>query len=188
MSGYRPITDEQAREYPYRILIEYLCPQCGAGFSSIKSDPIYCSRECYVEASREDLSQRSTALWRDPTFVSKIQAARAVRGYPDPNRPEAVARRKMRSTAKNALRRSLRGAAKVGRTSELLGYTPDALRAHLEGQFLPGMSWDNYGDWEVDHRRPIASFPLDAPLRVVNALTNLQPLWKMDNRRKHARV
>lgn len=71
--------------------------------------------------------------------------------------------------------------------ANLLGYSPEDLRLHLEALFSPGMSWNNYGEWEVDHKRPIASFSTDASLRVVNALSNLQPLWKRDNRAKRCK-
>lgn len=54
---------------------------------------------------------------------------------------------------------------------------------HLESQFKPGMSWDNYGDWEIDHIRPLGSFDLSNPqeLRVACHHTNLQPIWHKDH-------
>lgn len=134
-------------------------------------------------------SARAKALWRDPAFRKRIQAARASAGYPDKNRPEAVGRRKARAAVKNSLSRCLRIAGeKRGRTFAVLGYTPDDLRRHLESLFAPGMSWENYGEWEIDHKYPISAFPLGTGIDVINALANLQPLWKIDNRRKRARV
>lgn len=74
---------------------------------------------------------------------------------------------------------------------ELVGYSLDALRAHLESRFLPGMSWKNFGQWHIDHARPLASFsfigPADPDFRAAWALSNLQPLWALDNIRKGAR-
>ena len=29
---------------------------------------------------------------------------------------------------------------------------------HIESQFTEGMTWENYGEWHVDHRLPITSF------------------------------
>lgn len=72
-----------------------------------------------------------------------------------------------------------------------LGYTSDELRAHLEALFLDGMTWENYGAvWSIDHIRPVIDFVRRDELNpaVVNALTNLQPLWTSDNSRKHAKV
>lgn len=69
------------------------------------------------------------------------------------------------------------GRAKSGRTVSLLGYTADELRSHIESLWSPGMSWDNHGEWHIDHIRPLSSFPLDEDTRIVNSLANLQPLW-----------
>lgn len=187
--SYRPITDQEARDYPWRILLEHICDNCGEGFASIKAAPRFCSSTCRIEFTRDELGARSRQLWSDPRFRSRIQAARRAAGYPDSSRPEAVARRKVRQAAKNAIARTLRarGTTKQGATAELLGYHPSELVAHLERQFVDGMTWANYGDWEVDHIRPIASFALIATVAEVNALDNLRPLWKPDNRRKRDR-
>ncbi len=54
--------------------------------------------------------------------------------------------------------RSLNG-GKNGRSWEtLVGYTCEQLRRHLERRFLPGMTWDNYGEWHVDHKIPVSAF------------------------------
>lgn len=74
------------------------------------------------------------------------------------------------------------------RTEEVLGYTTADLRQHLERQFEHGMSWDNYGEWHVDHILPVASFKFetadDPEFRACWALSNLRPLWAAENIRK----
>ena len=69
-----------------------------------------------------------------------------------------------------------------------MGCTTDELVAHLEKQFTPGMTWDNwaYRGWHIDHIRPCASFDLADPeqQRECFHYTNLQPLWAVDNMRK----
>ena len=71
-------------------------------------------------------------------------------------------------------------------TMELLGCTGPELAQHLEKQFQPGMTHDNYGEWHIDHIRPIASFDLSDPEQEQECFhyTNLQPLWATDNMRK----
>lgn len=69
---------------------------------------------------------------------------------------------------------------------ELLGCSRDALRAHLESKFAPGMTFDNHGKygWHLDHIQPLASFSdLSDPVQLKKAwhYTNLQPLWWFDN-------
>lgn len=73
--------------------------------------------------------------------------------------------------------RTITGKKKDKTTLELLGYTYNDLKTHIESLFTEGMSWDNYGEWHVDHIKPISSFDRDTQPSVVNALSNLQPLW-----------
>lgn len=54
----------------------------------------------------------------------------------------------------------------------------------MESLFLDGMTWENWGLWEIDHIRPISSFDKDVDPKVVNELSNLQPLWENDNLKK----
>ncbi|HEY7550974.1 MAG TPA: hypothetical protein VH913_15835 [Hyphomicrobiaceae bacterium] len=81
---------------------------------------------------------------------------------------------------------ALRGRTKSARTFRLIGCTVERLRAHIEAQWLPGMSWANYGDWHVDHIRPCASFDLSDPLQQRECFNwrNMQPLWEPDNASK----
>jgi len=76
---------------------------------------------------------------------------------------------------------------------ELVGYTVDALQKHLEKQFLPGMTWENYGPfWHIDHKIPISAYNFkssqDIDFRRCWDLKNLQPLWATDNLKKHAKL
>lgn len=84
----------------------------------------------------------------------------------------------------------LRGLIKSGGTLELLGCNIPELRAHLEKQFRPGMTWENYGPvWHVDHARPCASFDLTDPVqqRECFHFSNLQPLFVSENLQKGAK-
>ena len=78
------------------------------------------------------------------------------------------------------------------KTADILGYSFAEQAKHLERQFLRGMSWDNYGEWHIDHIIPLSSFEIDGPddpnLRRAWALTNLRPLWRLDNIRKSAKI
>lgn len=80
---------------------------------------------------------------------------------------------------RNSLRLCLRrlGKKKEAKTIDLLGYSAQEFKEHLESKWLPGMSWDNYGDWHIDHIRPLASFGSNDSIKVVHGLDNLQPLW-----------
>jgi len=74
----------------------------------------------------------------------------------------------------------------------LTGYTLEQLVSHLEKQFQPGMSWDNYGEWQIDHIIPISAFNFTRPecidFKKCWALENLQPLWASENISKFNRL
>jgi hypothetical protein len=73
------------------------------------------------------------------------------------------------------------GIKKCYKTQEILGYTSIELKEHIEKQLKPGMTWDNYGDWHIDHIIPISSASdLDEGIKL-SRLNNLQPLWAREN-------
>ena len=88
---------------------------------------------------------------------------------------------------RDAIRGSIRaylGSKKTrrGSTFEIVGCTPDFLRGHLEKQFKPGMTWENYGShWHVDHRIPLASGNSPEEIKGLSHWTNLQPLEALEN-------
>ena len=69
-------------------------------------------------------------------------------------------------------------------TLELLGCSIEQLKHHLESQFQPGMTWENYGKWHIDHKYPLSKALSKEHLFELCHYTNLQPLWKMDNIKK----
>jgi hypothetical protein len=70
----------------------------------------------------------------------------------------------------------------------IIGCSRPDLIAHLEAQFLPGMTWGNYGrkGWEIDHINPYGSYDLTQhdQVRACFHYTNLRPLWRTDNQRR----
>lgn len=98
---------------------------------------------------------------------------------------------RIHGSVSRAMRSGLAKGGKEGRsTFNILGYTRESLMAHLEKQFLQGMSWDNYGlhGWHIDHIIPKSLFKFesihDPGFKLCWSLENLQPLWAKDNRKK----
>lgn len=82
------------------------------------------------------------------------------------------------------------------KSEEIVGCTLEELRQHIESQFTEGMSWDNYGEWHLDHIKPLSSFNIVDEEKLcinideakkANHYTNLQPLWAADNMKKSNR-
>ena len=72
---------------------------------------------------------------------------------------------------------------------EVVGYSVARLREHLEAQFVPGMTWANYGKaWHVDHKVPASWFRADSidgdEFRRCWSLDNLQPMFARANIQK----
>ena len=79
------------------------------------------------------------------------------------------------------------GIKKSKNTSQFLGYSAADLAAHLERQFVSGMSWDNRDQWHVDHIVPISTAKTLDDVIALNQLSNLRPIWKTDNLKKGAK-
>ena len=80
------------------------------------------------------------------------------------------------------------GTEKEGTTLEILNYSPLELKENIEFKFTEGMSWENYGEWHIDHIKPISSFDKTEDPKVINSLDNLQPLWAFDNLSKGNKI
>lgn len=84
----------------------------------------------------------------------------------------------------------VRGKNKNGSAVKDLGCSVAELKIYIEKQFQLGMSWENYGEWHLDHIKPLSKFNLKLrkSLLIACHYSNLQPLWKSDNISKGNRV
>ncbi len=71
---------------------------------------------------------------------------------------------------------------------EIVGYTCNQLKNHLEKKFTNDMSWKDFrnGKIHIDHIKPQSLFNLKdiSDIKECWSLDNLQPLWAKDNIRK----
>ena len=83
--------------------------------------------------------------------------------------------------------RALRGGKSEQHWEELVNYSLQELKEHLERQFDENMNWDNFGSyWEIDHIIPRNQFNYvkseDKEFQICWSLANLRPLEKIANR------
>jgi hypothetical protein len=68
---------------------------------------------------------------------------------------------------------------------DILGYSKEELKTHLEKQFTKDMTWKAFrnGDIHIDHIKPQSLFNLKDinDVKECWSLNNLQPLWAKDN-------
>jgi hypothetical protein len=103
----------------------------------------------------------------------------------NPDRETVMLRLKIHVAAKALVSSVLKslGKKKTATSEKLSGYTKEGLKEHMEKLFKPGMSWDNWGEWHIDHIKPVAQFIKEGvtDLKIISSLDNLQPLWAKDN-------
>jgi hypothetical protein len=101
---------------------------------------------------------------------------------------------KIRTNISRCINKALRkqSSTKDGSCLSKFPYTMIELRQHLEAQFQPGMSWENYGQWHIDHIIPQSKLLYtsmdDENFKKCWALENLQPLWAVDNLKKGSKI
>ena len=90
----------------------------------------------------------------------------------------------VRNHVQNALKRN-----KEMSSTEYIGCDIDTFKAHIESQFQDGMTWENYGEWHIDHKIPLkyknnGETPTLEKVAKRLHYTNTQPLWARENMSK----
>lgn len=93
-----------------------------------------------------------------------------------------IARKRVRHAVEN--KGMSRGLYRTNKIASMVGCDWEQLKIHIEKQFSAGMTWENRGEWEIDHIIPISSAKTESDIMRLSHYTNLQPLWKEENRRK----
>jgi hypothetical protein len=97
---------------------------------------------------------------------------------------------KLRRTLSSKISQAITGSGytKRAKAFDVLGVSYKFVRNYLERQFQEGMSWDNYGEWQIDHIKPMSSAKTEQDVIDLNHYTNLQPLWSKENREKNNKI
>lgn len=165
------------------------CLVCGKEFETNKSKQKYCTKECYEKHDREYM------LIYLQTYNSKYKSTKKYKEkrteynktYFNKNKNDInfIISNLCRQHVSRCIKRE-----KNRHTFDILGYTSQDLREHLEKQFRDGMNWSNHGTlWHIDHIKPLCSFNFELPngevnyeeVKIANSLDNLQPLLIHEN-------
>lgn len=147
------------------------CENCGTIFPRRAYNNKFCGAECYriagAEFKKETRARHREKRQSDPHYILSCRISQGMRA-------------------------SLKRGKDGYHWEDLVGYSREQLAESLERQFLPGMSWDNMPEWEIDHIVPKSRFRYETydcdEFRAAWAITNLRPLWAEDNRKKHAKL
>lgn len=172
------------------------CTNCKASFEKTGSRDRYCTACKVLQKAGKLLHDRKrkreyAKRWNErqrtqnPEKMCRLNRERRLRRMQN---PAYVLRERISA----GIRQSLILGKQGWRWEKLVGYTVHELKHYLERQFLKGMSWDNMGQWHIDHIVPVSSFNYDSyddpVFKRCWALTNLRPLWAADNHRKGDRI
>ncbi len=89
---------------------------------------------------------------------------------------------KLKACLRTRLYQTLKNNKKIS-SLKLLGCTLEEFKQYIDNKFQPNMSWDNYGEWHIDHIIPCSQFnlALEEEQKKCFHYTNLRPLWKLQN-------
>ena len=165
-------TKEYAREY-YKSNIESL-KQCKKEYYQANREQRKEQRKEYYKANKQQIKEYYQA--NKEKINNKTAEYNKIKRLKN---PLFKMTHNLRSRTYQAFK--TKGYNKNTKTQEMLGVNWLVCKAHIERQFTKGMSWDNSGDWHIDHIIPLASANTEEELKKLCHYSNLQPLWAVDN-------
>jgi len=180
------------------------CPTCHSVYLAVLSKGgDFCSRKCFNKYKSQNsvdvpcltcgkiVHRWKTSIHKSGNvYCSRKCATEAIKKPGWKETPSF----KLNSNIRRAIGKALNGSKNGRHWETLAGYTLDQLKSHIECQFLPGMSWDNYSvtGWHIDHIIPKNVFNFSKPehpdFKRCWSLDNLRPMWSVENIRKGNRI
>lgn len=156
-----------------------------AEYRKANREKIRARDNAYKVANREVISKKQVEYQRRVADKRREYIKKYVKERRQTDKLYAL-RTNIRSRFKFELAK--RGESKWIKVNGYLGCSWLELQEYLKSQFTDGMSWDNYGDWHVDHIIPLAIAENRDELIKLCHHTNLRPLWASDNISKGAKI
>ena len=162
------------------------CWVCDYGdhIQKLNTDPAYSERRDKLRRERY-INNRDDYLEKQRAYKKKSEIRDWHKKYEANKKATDINFRLSKSLRDRLYKAITRDSKKISATS-LIGCSLDQLKLHIEAQFTEGMTWDNYGEWHIDHIRPCASFDLTDLTQQSECFnfSNLRPLWEHENKSK----
>jgi hypothetical protein len=150
------------------------CKECAINYNKIHKEEIKeYNKKRYVRNKNRFLLQNKNWRKLNPSYSNDYKKLRRTI---DNNF-------KIIGNLRHRINLALKNNIKYKNIKELLGCSVEFLKKHLESQFTKGMTWDNYGEWHVDHIKQCCTFDLSKLTQQEKCFNykNLRPLWAKDN-------
>ncbi len=97
---------------------------------------------------------------------------------------------KLTRIVRNSIRSSIKSLnfKKKNKTEEIIGCSMEYFSIYIQSTFSDGMTFENYGQWHLDHIIPISKAKTYEDAIILNHYTNFQALWAIDNLRKYNKI
>lgn len=152
----------------------------------------YWCKSCRSESAKERYKQNREAIlltgrhWYEKNKLRILE----YRKKRQKQRRRTEPKFKFNESMSSGIYKALKGNKNGRKWESFVNYDIQQLMRHLEKLFMPGMSWENYGQWHIDHIIPISAFnfekPEDIDFKRCWDLENLRPLWAHQNAKKHS--
>lgn len=173
------------------------CKVCAKVYDDARKEQKAAYRKSYYEQNKDRIRKESRERMKSYYYNHKEERQKYNKIYQKQNRDKITKQRREKETIYPIIRLNHRMSAQLYNAlkdvkaeqhwEDLVGYTLQELKEHLESQFDENMSWDNIGEyWEVDHIIPqnlfIYNSNEDICFKICWSLNNLRPLEKSLNR------
>lgn len=183
------------------------CLSCNVIFKTKQYNKTYCSKKCqrlskinrkikyqseyyqkniekrkqYELDNKTKIAKTNSEWYIENKDIVKAKIKEREKQYIKNNLNYLIAKR-----LRTRLNCAIKNNQKTGSAITDLGCSVKELIIYLESKFQPGMTWNNYGKWHIDHIKPLANYDLTDSiiLKELCNYKNLQPLWAIDNLRK----
>ena len=137
--------------------------------------------------NRRKTERKKRKMLENPEYRKLINQKKEKRNVIRESRdPIYKLKRKMRHSLKDAFRR--KGYSKNTQSQQILGEDWETVKTYFESLFTEGMTWDNMGEWHIDHIIPLSTSNSEVEILNLCHYKNLQPLWAKDNLEKSDKI